>query len=76
MHRSAWSGAAVDAAGLLSSLLTMLNIDAFTGQLYRDVVLNDSGPPLPVLVLFVVVFLASLYGVVGAKGASKAKGSE
>jgi len=41
------------------------------GQLYRDVVLNDSGPPLPVLVLFVVVFLSSVYGVVAAKDAPK-----
>ena len=32
------------------------------GQLYRDVVLNESGPPLPVLVLFVGVFLSSVYG--------------
>ena len=37
------------------------------GQLYRDVFLNDSGPPMPVLVLFVVVFLASAYGMVENK---------
>ena len=32
------------------------------GQLYRDIVLNESGPPMPVLVLMVVVFLTSAYG--------------
>ncbi len=43
------------------------------GQLYRDVVLNDSGPPLPVLILFIVVFLTSVYGVVAGGGKAKAK---
>ena len=38
------------------------------GQLYRDVVFNESGPPLPVLVLFVVVFLTSAYGAFVEKG--------
>lgn len=32
------------------------------GQLYRDIVLNEGGPPLPVLVLFVGVFFSSAYG--------------
>ena len=41
------------------------------GQLYRDVFLNDSGPPMPVLVLFVGVFLASVYGMVQGKPKGK-----
>lgn len=43
------------------------------GQLYRDVVLNESGPPMPVLVLFVVVFLSSAYGFFVEGGAAKSR---
>ena len=43
------------------------------GQLYRDVVLNESGPPIPVLVLFIVVFLSSAYGFFVEGGAAKSR---
>ena len=43
------------------------------GQLYRDIVLNESGPPLPVLVLFVGVFFSSVYGYFVEGGAATKK---
>lgn len=41
------------------------------GQVYNDVFVMDSGPPLPVLVMFIIVFVSSWYGVIAAPKSSK-----
>lgn len=43
------------------------------GQLSKDVFINDTGPPMPILVTFVGIFFTSAYGFFaeGAKGKSK-----
>jgi len=57
--------------GLQSPLSHLVAMTLGMGQLFRDVVINESGPPMPVLVLFVGVFLSSAYGFYKAGDAKK-----